>query len=352
MRCPRFRPLIAAACVLAVLTACGRGRAATAEPSDEQAAESLGGGAGAIPPAELYGATAAENVRAVPVELGVRDLPAAWDGVKIAAISDLQLGLWRDNAHVAETAIRAALANDADVIALLGGYTARSDDELATLSRVLAPLRGRAAVAVLGQKDVRTDSTEARTVRALSDAGVRVLRNDRLQLTRGGDTLFIAGLSPDFVTFPDWRRAEIFSVLGGAPSTPLLLTYPPTTIYAVPRDRFAAVLAGNTNCGRVDVPGTPELSTLRNETFANLEIDNTGRAFRIDGNALLVTCGVGYSFVPVRYGAPAEVLLLTLRRVSETPTEPVMMDTTGLDSLLRRPSTATDSGAARDTGGE
>jgi hypothetical protein len=56
--------------------------------------------------------------------------------------------------------------------------------------------------------------------------------------------------------------------------------------------------------------------------------------------------------VPVRYGAPAEVLLLTLRRVSETPTEPVMMDTTGLDSLLHRPSTATDSGAARDTGGE
>ena len=62
-----------------------------------------------LPPEQVYGATPAENVRLTPVELDVLGLPAGWDGIRIAAISDLQLDLWSGNEAVATAAVEAAV---------------------------------------------------------------------------------------------------------------------------------------------------------------------------------------------------------------------------------------------------
>ena len=61
-----------------------------------------------LPPEQVYGATPAENVRLTPVELDVLGLPAGWDGIRIAAISDFQLDLWSGNEAVAAAAVEAA----------------------------------------------------------------------------------------------------------------------------------------------------------------------------------------------------------------------------------------------------
>ena len=283
-------------------------------------------GSGAAAPAEpatpqVYGAAATENVRAVPLAVEVRDLPEGWDGMKIAAVSDFKLGRWHDNAAVAEAAVRRAVSSGADLVVLLGDFV-ESEDQLPALERALAPLQGRPAFAVLGDNDAREepgatpDSAEIRLVETLRRAGVTVLRNERAPFARGGDTAFIGGVEPFTVRRPEWRQAEIFNSVAGST---VLLSHVPGVLARLPFAQriFPLILAGDTGCGLVEPPGTVGLTRLRNEILPGALLPGTDRAFRVGRSTLAITCGVGYSYIPVRVGVPPEVLMVTLRRVSE-----------------------------------
>jgi len=336
----------------ALLAACGddAGERRTARiPASEPAEESL------------YGAPAAENVRVVPVEVEVPDLPEGWNGMRVAALSDFHLGLWEDNARVAEAAVRRAVQERPDLVVLLGDYVARGEQTEA-LNRVLAPLRGRLTMAVLGDRDRRdpdelkggeVDSTALRIVQTLKANGVVVLNNERGRVVRGGDTAYVAGLDPYVARRPEWRQAEIFASIPKVGSTPLVLSHMPAAVYPAPDSLYPLMVAGHTFCGRVEVPGTPRLSWVNTELFPSpaLRIPGADRLYRVGGNGLFITCGVGYSFVPVRLGAPPEVALITLRGVggpkkaANTPPPP------NVDSLLQqyqRPPAGADT-ARRDT---
>jgi predicted MPP superfamily phosphohydrolase len=312
----------------------------------------------------LYGASAAENLRVVPVEVEVPGLPAGFDGVRIAALSDFQLGLWEDNARVAEAAVRRAVALRPDLVVLLGDYVARGE-RLDELARVLAPLRGRTVMAVLGDRDKRDpgenpgaepDSAAIRLRQTLQQSGVVVLENERGRVVRGADTLFIAGLDPFTPRRPEWRQAEIFAAIPRSGSTPVLLSHLPAGVLAAPDSTYPLVLAGNTFCGRIEVPGTPRLSWVNSQQLPGALLPGTDRLYRVDGNGLFITCGVGYSFVPVRLGAPPEVALVTLRRPASAAPETDAADNTAtMDSLLQvygqqADTTARDTAAADTTG--
>lgn len=305
----------------------------------------------------LYGASTAENLRVVPVEVEVPGLPEGWDGMRVAAISDFNLGLWGDNALVAEAAVRRAASLRPDLVVLLGDYVARPSG-LAELPRVLAPLRGLTVMAVMGDRDQRDpgesqgepDSAAIRIRQVLQQSGVIVLDNERGRLVRGGDTAYVAGIDPYVPRRPEWRQAEIFGAIPRSGSTPLLLSHSPAGVLAAPDSAYALVVAGNTFCGRVEVPGTPRLSWVNTTQLPGNRIAGTERLYRVDGNGLFITCGVGYGFVPVRLGAPPEIALITLRRpVSAEPAASPDSSNAALDSLLQVYEARADSGARRDS---
>lgn len=338
---------------LAALGACGR----DAERGDAASVP-------ATDPADegLYGAPAAASIRVARVEAEIPGLPAGWEGARVAVLSDFQLGLWEDNARVAAAAVRKALELRPDLIVLLGDYVARDPDrQIPVLDRVLAPLRGRTVLAVLGDRDRRdeseldageADSTAIRIVQTLNRHGIVVLQNERGRVVRGGDTAYVAGIEPHLPRKPQWRQAEVFASIPRAGATPLLLSHMPAGVYAAPDSAYPLVLSGHTFCGRVEVPGTPRLSWANRELFPNpaMRIAGTDRLYRVDGNGLFVTCGVGYSFVPVRLGAPPEVALVTLR--SPAAAEAAPEDTVrrpDVDSLLQQYERQRDTAAAADT---
>lgn len=316
------------------LPGCGDGgRVAEAGPARDAAGPSAD---------SVYGAPAAANVRVVPAEVELRDLPAGWNGMRIAVLSDFELARWAENPAVAEAAVRAAIAADPDLIALLGDYTERGA-ELAPLRQVLAPLRGRSVVAVLGDDDpVRAeadpspDSAEIALRAVFAEAGIRILDNERFPFAHGADTAFIAGIEPFLLQRPEWRQAEILGAVGGAT---VLLSHAPgvlARLRAAGRS-FPLILAGDAGCGAVPPPDGVPLTRLRDEIVPSAGLPQDPRAFRVGQSTMLVTCGVGNSYVPVRLGAPPEVLLVTLRRAGSiresgdtvsVPTVP--------DSLLRR----------------
>lgn len=309
----------------------------------------------------LYGASTAENLRVTPVEVEVPGLPEGWDGMRVAAISDFQLGLWGDNAAVAEAAVRRALALRPDLVVLLGDYVAR-ESALPELGRVLAPLRGRTVLAVLGDRDVRDpgesrdepDSSAIRIRQVLQQNGVVVLDNERGRVVRNGDTAYVAGIDPYVPRRPEWRQAEIFGAIPRSGSTPILLSHTPAGVLAAPDSAFPLVLAGNTFCGRVEVPGTPRLSWVNTTQLPGGLVPGTERLYRVNGNGLFITCGVGYGFIPVRLGAPPEVALVTLRRpASAGASAPpdATASAASLDSLMQVYGQRPDSGAGPGTGG-
>jgi uncharacterized protein len=287
-----------------------------------------------IPLDSLYGATSVENLRVREVELELRGVPRGWNGMRIAVLSDLLLGLWPDNAQVAEAAVRRAADLDPDLVVLLGDYVALGD--LNALDRVLGPLRGRPALAVLGARDLaaegRADAVQAR----LEANGVTVLRNGTVAFARGADTAYVAGIEPAYAAFAPAQQAQLFAGLPEGAQTPLLLSHVPTVLPRLTERRFAAVLAGHTHCGIVDVPGTPRLVTLQEETLLAERVPRTTRLFRHAGNTMFVTCGLGYGFVPARFGAPPEIALVRLVRIPDPRPEGVA------DTLPAAPPTPED----------
>lgn len=274
-----------------------------------------------IPPEVLYGATPVENLRVTPVELDVLGLPPGWEGIRIAAISDLQMDLWSGNPEVARAATQAAAEAQPDLVVLLGDYLGDGTDP-SVLAPVLAPLRGLRTFAVLGDRDVRSDSLAARIAEALSAAGVRVLRNQAVALERGGDTASIAGIDAELLGESGADQAWILSQLGLGQRVGLLISHNAILAARADEDRTPAAVAGGVFCGQVEVPGTPRLSWLNREGLPGAVVDGTDRLYRIGPMVLFVTCGVGYGFVPVRFGYPPEVALITLRSVGAAEEEP------------------------------
>jgi uncharacterized protein len=287
-----------------------------------------------IPFEQLYGATAAENVRVQPVEIDVVDLPAALEGTRIAVIAGFQLGLWADNEAVAAAAVRRAIEAQPHLIALLGDFVRASEDTTA-LARVLRPLQGRTVMAVLGTRDARNDSLEARVTRTLEAAGVRVLKNQTATLERNGAVLQVAGLDPGILGRP-WADQEwILATTGGDTRPRLLLTHNPAMITRAPQGRFSAAIAANTFCGQVEVPGANRISWVESDLLPGARVEEADRMYRARNTLMFITCGIGYSFVPVRVGAPPEVALVTLRGPDAVaPVEAT--DTVAVDTLLER----------------
>ena len=318
--------------VLALVAACGRGTrdaAADAPPADTTPSP--------------YGATPAENLRVVPVEIEVPALPAGWEGMRVAALSDFHLGAWPENEAAAQAAVARAVAQKPDVVVLLGDYVTRGDD-YAALGRVLAPLRGIPAFAVLGDQDMQEDpqapdTARARVTQALRGAGVRVLVGERAPFVRRGDTAYVGGVEPFLPRRADWRRADAYAALPGGASTPLLLAHMPVTGLSLPSEKYAVLLAGHTFCGRIEIPGTPRLVWFNTEVLPQDADAATRRIYRVRGTTMFVTCGTGFGYVPVRYGAPPEVAIITLRSVGGARPDSVAApgaDAVNVDSLIEQ----------------
>jgi uncharacterized protein len=272
-------------------------------------------------PDSIYGVRALETLRVVQVEMDVPGLPQGWDGIRLAAVSDMLIGLWPENEEIARGALAAAVQQDPDIVLLLGDFVARGD--VAVLERVLQPLQGRAVMAVLGDRDVPdrpqgqpADSAERVLLAILERSGVRVLRNSRAGYERGGDTAYIAGVDPYIVRWPDWQRAQTLAAIPEDGRNALLLTHMPALAGHLPTGRFHAIVGGHTFCGRVEVPGTPRLSWLRDEALPGADTVAFDRFFRLGERSLFVTCGTGYTFVPARFRKAPEVAVITLRRVA------------------------------------
>ncbi len=221
------------------------------------------------------------------------------DGVRLGQLSDIHVrsGVKPRRLHHAVEMMNALAP---DFVVLTGDYVCMSARPLPMLTEALKALRVP-AYATLGNHDHWSDARKVR--RALEDAGVDVLTNEHRALRVRGAPLHLVGVD-DSVT----RHDDPDAAFAGVPedSTRIVLSHDPKSADHLHRWSPALILSGHTHGGQVYFNKlTPFLS-------AKVGIKYLSGFFEIEGTLLYVTRGLGAS-LPVRFRAPTEVALLTLR---------------------------------------
>lgn len=244
----------------------------------------------------------ARRARVRTVDIRVPGLPAAFDGYRIAQLSDLHIGSMLAP-RVSARWIAAANALAPDLVALTGDYVTNGvlfHDEIA---RVLAGLRAKdAVVAVLGNHDYFGGGEPLATY--LGERGIVLLRNARHTVTRGAASLEIAGVDDTWT-----RHADVERTLRDLDtSRPLIaLTHDPSLFPDFARRGAALVLAGHTHWGQIGVPFAAERYNVARRVFRF-----SAGLYRDGDSVLYVNPGLGTTGPPVRLGSPPEITLLVL----------------------------------------
>jgi predicted MPP superfamily phosphohydrolase len=246
-------------------------------------------------------------VRVRTIDVPVPGLGAAFEGYRIAQLSDLHVGsLCPPERH--DAWVDRANALGADLVALTGDYVTSGVHFHQAIAAALGRLKARDGVAaVMGNHDYFGDGEPL--ISAMRAAGIRVLRNERAIIVRGGDRLEVAGVDDRWT-----RRADIEKTLAGRdPTIPLIaLAHDPVFFPRLAERGAALVLSGHTHWGQV---AAPFLATRHN--LAKLAFRFHSGEHRQGSATLVVHPGMGTTGPPVRLGVPPEITVIRLRRAGE-----------------------------------
>ena len=243
-------------------------------------------------------------LRETLLERRVGEWPAGQLPIRVAFLTDLHVGAPHMGLARLEAIVDRVTEARPDLVLLGGDYVVQGvvggrfvppEDIARVLGRLRAPL---GVIAVLGNHDWWLDGQRVR--RALQANGIRVLENEAVP----AGPLWVSGLADDTTRRPD-AAAALAPVPHQAPV--LMLMHDPANFFDMPRP-VTLMLAGHTHGGQVRLPGLGALlvpgRAPRRHAYGLIEEW---------GQAMYVSAGLGTSILPVRFMAPPEIVLLTLR---------------------------------------
>jgi len=245
------------------------------------------------------------------LEVPVRGLPRALDGLRVVHLSDLHIGQHLGLAELAEHVARVnALAPD--VICLTGDLVDRPET-CAQAFPTLAGLGARHGVFVtLGNHDVYAGA-EIVTAALRRLTPFRVLRDERCDLEIDGEVLTLLGIDD---LGRDWARGVLEHpalpplAAGIGEARPfIVLSHRPDCFPQAARLGAALMLSGHTHGGQLALPWPAR----RPRNLAEF-ISAFDRGLYREGDATLyVNRGLGFTGQKIRLFTPREIACLTLR---------------------------------------
>lgn len=236
-------------------------------------------------------------------DIFVPELPAAFDGFRIAQITDVHHSRIVSIREV-HRVVEAAMSARPDLIALTGDYTTSYRRYIEPCAEALGALNAPHGVwAVLGNHDHYTDPLL--TVRALRRHHINVLENANTIIARGGDTLQLVGIGDWTWAGADWSRA-LHNIDKRRPT--VMLSHQPVVLDLPQTDGVSLILSGHTHGGQVSLPFVgPPIRYGRDFKYVQ-------GLYEKNGTQLYVSAGTGVIGLPVRLGVRPEISILKLRR--------------------------------------
>ena len=237
----------------------------------------------------------------VEVELEFPDLPPAFDGYRIAHLSDLHISA---AARADRTAGVVRLVNECkpDLIAITGDFVDGTADRRSVDVAPLADLRAPdGVVGCTGNHEYYSGWAVWRDV--FRSYGIRVLENERLLVRRGDQTLAVLGEND-----PVSHDSDIQIAAGMVPhwAFRILLAHRPTRLAEHAAYGVRLQLSGHTHGGAA--LGLDRFVARANEGHVR-------GIYREHGLTLYVNSGTGqWAGFPTRLGVAPEITLTTLRK--------------------------------------
>jgi predicted MPP superfamily phosphohydrolase len=237
-------------------------------------------------------------------EVFIAGLPRAFDGFRVAQISDLHCGPFASGARV-DRWVAAVNRLEPDLIAVTGDLIASGSTYVPVVAASLGNLRAPDGVfACMGNHDYFTDGDVLAP--ALERAGLTLLRNRGLEVRRRGAAIWVAGVDDTWTRRHDLDRA----LAGRPPEAPVvLLAHDPALFPEAAARGVDLTLSGHTHGGQVGVP-----FLARTLNLARLMTRFTTDFYRIGDATLYVNRGLGTTGPPWRLAVAPEIAVLTLRR--------------------------------------
>lgn len=230
----------------------------------------------------------------------VPGLDPAWHGLTIAQLSDLHAGPFLARGDLVAAA-RIINARGVDIVAVTGDFLTHRVEDCALVLEDLGSMRARiGSFAVLGNHDYR-GRREQELAAACAQRGIRVLIDESVRLKRDGASLWIRGIG-------DLEEAKVLDPHAGAgaiaPGEPdILLAHHPRAGRSCLREHTLLVLSGHTHGTQVDLPLLRRLGPA-----------HPGLRYRSGRALVVVSRGLGVIGLPLRIGAPAELVFVRLER--------------------------------------
>jgi uncharacterized protein len=249
--------------------------------------------------------------------IALRGLPAPFDGLRIAQLSDIHLDQFTEPFFLRQ-AVRHINALRPDLVLITGDFVTNGMVTTRKFARgaawqcadILQGLQCRRIYAVLGNHDVLVGAKQVSA--ALRANGITVLINSYLPIERGGSRFWLAGVDDPVCGHPRLELA-VPAAIRNIPNEPIVLMshapdYADSLMVHPAGQAVNVMLSGHTHGGQIRLPVVGALVLPR------LGKKYVEGSFTVGSMQLYVNRGLGTVNLPFRLDCPPEITLHTLRR--------------------------------------
>lgn len=251
------------------------------------------------------------RIESAPIE----KLAPGLEGLRLVHISDVQADRYT-SADRLRRYVEAVNKSDADLVVFTGDLVTSGQRYITVGAEAIGRIRSRYGVfATLGDHDFWSGAEPIGA--ALERRGVHIEQNGHALLEINGHSVLVTTVTDIYSQRPSANDLKRLAAEKPAADLAILISHQPTPrlLDFARRAGYQLFLAGHTHGGQVVFR---PLGTFR-LTPSMIETRYFSGVHRIDGALLSVNNGLGFTFAPIRYHAPAEVTLLRLTAADTGP---------------------------------
>lgn len=280
----------------------------------------------------IWGLIEPYTIDVEPQNAAIPNLPAAWEGQKVAVIGDWQIGMWLDNTPTIRRIVQQLVQERPAIVLIIGDFIyspgKNPNPEISKAVELvsLLPASGISTYAVLGNHDYGMKAKDAppnialatKVAESLEAVGVQVLKNEAAkiapsqnQTSNRSDLMYLVGIGSHWPN-EDKPAVALAEVPDLAPR--FVMMHHPESFALFPANTAPVAVAGHTHGGQIRLPFTPEWSWLTFTKEDRVHVDGWIDGYGQQNNHLYVNRGIGFSILPIRINCPPEITLFTLRQ--------------------------------------